>query len=113
MATKFSAYLSVYNDWDILASALRSVASHVDELVVVDGAYGWMLPYLTMRGVDPLRSAPRLYAAIEASGIPFRVISRIWKNEIEKRQTGYDACTHDYIYRVDADEILFFDDTAL
>jgi hypothetical protein len=38
MASKFSAYLSIYNDWDILPSALRSVASYLDELVVVDGA---------------------------------------------------------------------------
>src|SRR6202035_3341065 len=113
MAAKFSAYLSIYNDWDILPSALRSVASHIDELVVVDGAYDWMIPYLTMLGLDSARSDPRVYAAIEESGIPFRVISRTWKNEIEKRQTGYEACAHDFIYRIDADEIMFFDDRAL
>lgn len=113
MARKFSAYLSIYNDWDILPNALRSVASHVDELVVVDGAYEWMVPYLSRLGIDPLRSDPRVYAAIEASGIPFRVISQTWKNEPQKRQSGYEACTHDYIYRVDADEIMFFDDTVL
>jgi hypothetical protein len=108
MAGKFSAYLSIYNDWDILPASLRSVASHVDELVVVDGAYEWMVPYLTMLGIDPLRSDPRVYAALEASGIPFRVISENWKSEPEKRQAGYEACTHDYIYRVDADEVMYF-----
>jgi hypothetical protein len=113
MAGKFSAYLSIYNDWDILPVALRSIASHVDELVVVDGAYEWMTPYLNMLGVDPARSDPRVYAALEASGIPFRVISQAWKNEPEKRQAGYEACAHDYIYRVDADEVMFFDDTVL
>jgi hypothetical protein len=113
MAAKFSAYLSIFNDWDILPSALQSVASHVDELVVVDGAYDWMVPYLTMLGVDPTRSDPRVYAAIEASGIPFRVISRTWQNEVEKRQSGYEACAHDYIYRIDADEIMFFNDSTL
>ena len=113
MAAKFSAYLSIYNDWEILPAALRSVASHIDELVVVDGAYDWMVPYLTTLGLDPARSDPRVYAALEASGIPFRVIARTWSNEIEKRQTGYDACIHRYIYRVDADEIMFFNDSAL
>jgi hypothetical protein len=113
MANKFSAYLSIYNDWDILPAALRSVASHVDELVIVDGAYEWMVPYLKMLGIDSTRSDPRVYAAIEASGIPFRVISRTWKNEVEKRQSGYAACAHDYIYRVDADEVIFFDDNVL
>jgi hypothetical protein len=113
MAAKFSAYLSIYNDWDILPSALRSVASHVDELVVVDGAYDWMTPYLALLGLDPARSDPRVYAAIESSGIPFRVISRTWKSEIEKRQIGYEACSHEYIYRIDADEIIFFNDNEL
>jgi hypothetical protein len=113
MSTKFSAYLSMFNDWDILPAALRSVAQYVDELVVVDGAYDWMVPYLKMLGRDPLRSDPRVYDAIEASGIPFRVFAGTWKNEIEKRQSGYDACTHDYICRIDADEIMFFSDNAL
>jgi hypothetical protein len=72
-----------------------------------------MVPCLTMLGLDPARSDPRVYAAIEASGIPFWVISRTWRNEIEKRQAGYQACLHRYIYRIDADEILFFDDRAL
>ena len=113
MSRKFSAYLSIFNDWDILPSALRSIASHVDELVVVDGAYEWMVPYLRKLGVDPLRSDPRVYAAIEFSGIPFRIICRIWKNEPEKRQAGYKACAYRHVYRVDADEIIFFDDDAL
>jgi tetratricopeptide (TPR) repeat protein len=44
--TKFSAYLSVYNDWDILEPALRSIRPFVDELVVVDGGYRWMAEFL-------------------------------------------------------------------
>ena len=113
MASRFSAYLSIFNDWDILPAALASIASRVDELVVVDGAYDWMIPYLKGLGVDPARSDRRVYDAIEASGIPFRVICRTWKNEPEKRQFGYEACRHRYIYRVDADEVLFFDDGVL
>jgi hypothetical protein len=113
MSKKISAYLSIFNDWDILPAALRSIAKHVDDLVVVDGAYEWMLPYLTRLGIDPHRSDRRVYAALEQSGIPFRVICRVWRNEPEKRQTGYEACVHPFIYRIDADEILFFDDPAL
>lgn len=113
MTRKFSAYLSIYNDWDILPESLQSVASYVDELVVVDGAYEWMVPYLTMLGIDPIRSDRRVYDILNASGIPFRVISKTWKNEVEKRRSGYEACTHDYIYRVDADEVLFFNEKVL
>ena len=108
--TKLSAYLSVYNDWDILEPALRSIKPFVDELVVVDGGYKWMAGFLDATGRDPEKSDPRVYQAIEAAGIPFRVISRVWENEIEKRLAGYMACKHRFIYRVDADEIMHFDE---
>jgi len=110
---KFSAYLSIYNDWDLLLPALKSVARHVDELVVVDGAYDWMVPYLDIIGSDPTRSNDRVYEALDASGIQYRSINRTWKNEVEKRMAGYEACTHRFICRVDADEIFFFDEATL
>ena len=110
---KFSAYLSIFNDWDLLLPALKSVARHVDELVVVDGAYDWMVPYLDIIGSDPTRSSDKVYEALEASGIRYRSINRTWKNEVEKRMAGYEACAHRFICRVDADEIFFIDDAAL
>lgn len=113
MATGCSAYLSIYNDWDILAPALASVKPYIDELVVVDGGYSWMAPYTQRTGRSLMLSDDRVYDAIESSGIPYRVISKPWTNEIEKRMAGYDACTTRYIFRIDADEILFFDTQAL
>ncbi|MGF3022517.1 hypothetical protein ACQVP2_06790 [Methylobacterium aquaticum] len=111
--TKFSAYLSIYNDWDILPHALASIKDHIDELIVVDGAYEWMDSYLRALGKDPMRSDQRVYESLEKSGIDFKIISRSWKNEIEKRMAGYDACSNRYVYRVDADEIMFFYDGAI
>lgn len=108
-----SAYLSIYNDWDLLAPSLRTVSPYIDELVVVDGAYGWMVPYLRRLGVDPERSDARVYEALRTSGIAFRVVSGLWANEIEKRRAGYDACRNRYILRIDADELLHFDEAAL
>jgi len=113
MDTKFSAYLSIYNDWDILPWTLRSIAPYIDELVVVDGAYRWMAPYARAIGNDPLKSDQRVYQALEGSGVPFRVISELWPTEIEKRKAGYLACRHRYRFRVDADEIYFFNSEPL
>ncbi|MDR7036506.1 hypothetical protein J2X36_001247 [Methylobacterium sp. BE186] len=110
--TSFSAYLSIYNDWDLLGPALASMKGRIQELVVVDGAYEWMVPYLQAVGKDPLRSDPALYEIIETSGIPARFINRCWANEPEKRIAGYAACQTDYVFRVDADEILFFNEKA-
>lgn len=111
--TKFGAYLSIYNDWDILVPALKSIAPYIDELIVVDGAYEWMAPYVRAIGYDPAESDSHVYEAIESVGIRFRVISGVWQNEIQKRIAGYTACQQRYIFRVDADEVYFFYADAL
>src|SRR5579872_3428661 len=113
MVAQFSAYLSIYNDWDLLPSTLTSIKPYIDELVVVDGGYAWMLPFLTGIGKDPHRSDPRVYQALDASGIPYRVVSGIWPNEIEKRKAGYSACRHRFVFRVDADEIYYMKEGRL
>lgn len=113
MSRKCSGYLSIYNDWDLLEPALRSVAPMIDELVVVDGAYDWMAEYSRRLGHDPLRSDQRVYDIIAALGIPYRTVSRLWSNEIEKRLAGYAACAHRYVCRIDADEVLTLDTAEL
>lgn len=110
---RLSAYLCVFNDWEILLPALQSIAPFIDELIVVDGAYRWMLPYLHGIGLDPHRSAPPVYDCLQAAGIPYRVLSGVWEDEREKRKAGYMACAHRYRFRVDADEVFFFDQMAL
>src|SRR5258708_14544746 len=113
MVEKFSAYLNIFNDWDILPNALRSVAQYIDDLVVVDGGYEWMSPFLDGIGKSSTKSAQPLYDCLEASGIPYRVVSGVWKNEFEKRKAGYLACRHRYIFRIDADEVFFIDEQSL
>jgi len=113
VSNKISAYLQVYNDWDILELALRALAPFVDELVVVDGAYEWMAPYYRQLGWNPERSEAQVYDAIEASGIPYRTIAQIWPTQVEKRMAGYEACRHRYACRIDADEVIFFDEREL
>lgn len=110
---KISAYLSIYNDSDVLQATLNSIKDYVDELIVVDGAYEWMAPYLRANGRDPLRSDESVYQIIKASSIPFRVVSGLWKNEVEKRIAGYNATSFQFVMRVDADEVLFFEDSIL
>jgi hypothetical protein len=99
-----SGYLSVYDDWDLLAETLATVAPLLDELVVVDGAYRWMAPLLERQGRDPLCSDPRVHAALEGLACPVRVVTGLWADETEKRAAGYAACTGRWVLRVDADE---------
>jgi hypothetical protein len=113
MNNKFSAYLSNYNDFDMLEGALASIAGKVDELVVVDGAYEWMAPYYTALGYDPEKSSDRVFDIISASGMRYRVIRKIWKSEIEKRIAGFAACEGRYVYRIDSDEIAFLNDDLI
>ena len=108
-----SGYLSIYNDWDLLGPALRSVLPLLDELVVVDGAYSWMAAFQERIGRDPRRSEPPVHGILQKLGIPVRYISAIWPNEIAKRVAGYRACNGRYILRVDADEIASFNASTL
>jgi hypothetical protein len=107
-----SAYLSLLDDWDLLGPALRSVIDRVDEVIVVDGAYRWMRPYFAKSGRDPLRSLPQVYDVLAGFGGKIKIINGIWENEPEKRMAGYTACAGRFRYRIDADEIFFFDDAA-
>ena len=103
---RLSAYLSIFDDWDILPDALAAVAPYVDEIVVVDGAYRWMAPMLRSSGRDPSRSLPEVYAALRPYADKVRVIDGLWDEELQKRAAGYAACKGRYILRFDADEIM-------
>jgi len=113
VSKNISAYLTIYNDWDLLELALQSMEPVIDELVVVDGAYEWMAPYYRSLGFSPERSGSRLYDVLESSRIPYKTISRVWSGQAEKRIAGYQACSHRYACRMDADEVMFFDERAL
>ena len=113
MNNRISGYLSIYNDWEILEEALASLVPYLDELVVIDGAYAWMLPYVSALGHNPERSDARVYDILASCGIPYRVIAGTWENELQKRMAGYDACAHRYAWRFDADQILLVDEYAL
>ena len=110
---KFSAYLSIYNDADILSRSLDSIREYVDELIVVDGAYTWNASYLKAIGLDPEVSEQHIYEILEQSKIPYKVIKGVWSSEVEKRIAGYEATSSRYVMRIDADEVILFNDDAL
>ena len=111
--TGITGYLQIYNDWSRLEVSLRSLAEHMDEIVVVDGAYDWMKEYAEGIGWNPERSQQEVYDILDKVGIPYRAIQRTWSNQLEKRIAGYNACNTKYALRIDADEVLTFDDDQL
>jgi hypothetical protein len=108
-----SFYLSVFDDYQLIAPVLAAIAPRVDEIVVVDGAYRWMAPVLAAMGRDPTRSAEPLRAALAPYEAKTRWINQLWDNEPAKRIAGYAACSHRWIWRMDADEVPFIDDAVL
>ena len=108
-----TGYLQIYNDWSRLEVSLRSLAQHLDEIVVVDGAYDWMKEYAQGIGWNPKKSQKEVYDILDKVGIPYRAIQRTWRNQLEKRIAGYNACKSRYALRIDADEVLTFDDKLL
>ena len=105
---KISAYLSIYNDADILDKTLDSIREYVGELIVVDGAYTWNASYLKSIGLNPEQSEAQVYKKLDDSKIPYKTVKGIWKNEVEKRIAGYEATSSRYVMRIDADEVIFF-----
>lgn len=107
ISMRLSAYMSIFDDWDILPDALAAVAPYVDEIVIVDGAYCWMAPMLRANGRDPHHSLPEVAACFSPYLGKLRVVSGLWDDEMDKRSAGYAACRGRYVLRFDADEIMF------
>lgn len=104
---RLSAYMSIFDDWDILPLALKAVAPLVDEIVIVDGAYRWMAPMLRANGRNPQHSLTNVAACLIPYLDKIRIVSGLWDDEMQKRSAGYAACKGRYILRFDADEIMF------
>ena len=86
-----SVVMPTLNQVQFIEIAVRSILEQAYariELIVVDGAYEWMAPFLRSTGRNPLKSDDIIYQKIQASGIPYKVINKIWKNEVEKRIAG-------------------------
>ena len=107
---KTSAYMIAHCDDDFLEQAIDSVINHVEELVFVDGAYKWVAPFFRASGLDPERSWQRTHDILAKYGSKVRYFSGLWDDELHKRAFGYDQCLHDVIIRIDADDVLEFDD---
>jgi len=110
-SNKISGYLSIFDDWDILPEALASIDEWVDEIVVVDGAYDWITPFL--EGRDGKRSRDEVYDALSPYSSKVKLINQTWTDEAQKRCAGFDACSGRYILRHDADEVFFVDHQAI
>lgn len=109
-----SACIINFNDYDILAEAIQSIANILDEIVIVDGAYAWCEPFLAGLGIDAARSNAESRRITDAiSGIPVRTFEGVWKDEVEKRTFGYAQCKGDLIYLLDSDEVHVIDEQTL
>ncbi|MBF9058015.1 hypothetical protein HKCCSP123_02350 [Rhodobacterales bacterium HKCCSP123] len=103
----------IHNDSALLRHALDSARDHVDQLVVVDGAYEWVAPFCRLNGEDPERSTDGLIDVLEGSGLPYRYITGTWRNETHKRTVSLEASDTDRVMRIDADEIYQIDGASL
>lgn len=109
---KTSAYMIAHCDDDFLEQAIASVIDRVDELVFVDGAYRWVAPFFEAAGIDPARSWQRTHDILSKFAPKIRYFSGLWDDELHKRSFAWSQCEGDVIIRIDADEILHFDDEA-
>lgn len=109
-----SACVIMHDDYDALQEALSSIIDVVDEIVVVDGAYEWIAPFLEAVGRDPSRSEEDALRIVEEARAvkPIVYVSGVWRNELDKRVAAYERCSGDYVYLIDSDEIHALDREA-
>lgn len=110
-AMKISALICVDQDVEYLALVVEQVHAFVDEIIIVDGPYRWI--------IEAYRNLPFDYSArtpnVLFRGKPLiadakvKYIHREWVNEQEKRAFGYESCTSDLVLVIDSDELIEFD----
>lgn len=101
---KISAALSFFGDFDHLEDCLGRIAPHVDQIVLLDGAFAYARPLLEALGLDGEAEDPRLHPLIERFAIKYE--RGHFADEAEKRIRLYELCDGDLVLLVDADEVL-------
>lgn len=106
MSNRISVCMAFYNDFDFIDDAVSLIEGMVDEIIVVDGPYGYAIESLNFMGeyydednppaeLETLRNHPKV-----------KYFYDVWENEITKRAFGYAACDGDIILVLDADELM-------
>lgn len=103
-AMKISVAICIYNDFDFIEECVNRVYDFADEIVILDGPYGYcepMLKYFDLhyQGLpEPLREI--------AKRPKVRYEFRIFENEKAKRIALYEMCLHELVMLLDSDELI-------
>lgn len=103
---RLSAYICTYRDTEFLEHVVDTIYDIVDELVIVDGPYRFIVEYY--RGM-PLEFGSTL-GRVRPRGVPLLALSKVvylsktWTNQQEKRKAAYERCTGDIVLVIDGDE---------
>lgn len=106
MNTQLSIYIPIHNHPGLLHYVLDSCIGIANELVIVDGAYKGMVPWLEMMGINPSISTKETLDIIDLYKDRINIVyhSGTWKDEPEKHLFGFNACKNNIVLTVDSDE---------
>lgn len=114
---KVSAYFVLYRDFELLSHSIDAIYDLVDEIILVDGAYDWVVEFYG--GLHVTEPASSSIGLVQFRGRPLlwapkvKYIYRSWKDEYEKRQAGYEAASGDLVIPLDMDDLVTIDPEAL
>jgi len=101
---KISVAICIYNDFDFIEECIGRVYDLADEIVILDGPYGYcepMLRYFDLYYRDPPEPLRRL------SGLrKVRYEYGTFENEKSKRIALYQMCNSDVVMLLDSDELI-------
>ena len=102
-----SALMSIHQDNQYLVTVLEQIYDLVDEIVMLDGPFQWLLDYYQELPLDHSSHLSRILfrgkPLLEHTKIKHH--HRIWRNDFEKRAYGYKACASELVLVVDSDEL--------
>jgi tetratricopeptide (TPR) repeat protein len=101
---KISVAICIYNDFDFIEECIGRVYDLADEIVILDGPYGYcepMLKYFDLYYSDPPDALRKI------SGLrKVRYEFGMFENEKSKRVALYQMCNSDVVMLLDSDELI-------
>jgi hypothetical protein len=102
---KVSAYISYYHDYDYLNLCLENFSKIVDEIIICDGPFKYMMHDIELLGIPTHMSDQQLEALIY-SYKNIKYYKGVFEDEFEKRKYSYNKCSNEIVFLIDSDEMI-------
>ena len=99
-----SVAICIYNDFDFFSESIDRIYNFADEIVILDGPYGYCIPLLKLLDLFYEKMPPALETVVKKPKVRYEY--RLFENEQAKRIALYEMCRGDIVMLLDFDELV-------